>query len=87
MDYDAYRMAAGASRNGIIRIFDLRYNKNSYDIHQELKNGTRGNDGWSLYLGNNRSPVYSLQVNHISDYFVKFFRVIQRLLTISNSYY
>ncbi|RIA96020.1 WD40-repeat-containing domain protein [Glomus cerebriforme] len=61
VDYDAYRMAAGASRNGIIRIFDLRYNKNNY---QELKKGVRKNDGWSLYLGNNRSPVYSLQMEH-----------------------
>ena len=69
VDYDAYRMVAGASRNGIIRIFDLRYNKNSYNIRQELKGGTRKNDGWSLYLGNNRSPVYSLQVNPINDYY------------------
>ncbi|CAG8526412.1 19314_t:CDS:2 [Rhizophagus irregularis] len=53
---------AGANRNGIIRIFDLRYNKHNHDNHQELKKGARKNDGWSLYLGNNRSPVYSLQI-------------------------
>ncbi|CAI2180265.1 12754_t:CDS:2 [Funneliformis geosporum] len=64
VDYDAYRIAAGASRNGLIRIFDLRYNKNHYDIHQGVKKGVRNNDGWSLYLGNNRSPVYSLQMDH-----------------------
>ncbi|CAB4377293.1 unnamed protein product [Rhizophagus irregularis] len=64
VDYDAYRLAAGANRNGIIRIFDLRYNKHNHDNHQELKKGARKNDGWSLYLGNNRSPVYSLQMDH-----------------------
>lgn len=73
MDYDAYRLAAGANRNGIIRIFDLRYNKHNHDNHQELKKGARKNDGWSLYLGNNRSPVYSLQVKFIIFIFVNSF--------------
>jgi hypothetical protein len=73
VDYDAYRIAAGTSRNGVIRIFDLRYSKNNYDIHQRLKEGVRRTDGWSLYLGNNRSPVYSLQVNQFKIFVCLFF--------------
>ncbi len=79
VDYDAYRIAAGASRNGIIRIFDLRYNKNHYNIHQGLKKGARNYDGWSLYLGKNRSPVYSLQVNIFKNLSCKIFKEIFRV--------
>ncbi|ODQ53472.1 hypothetical protein SAICODRAFT_18957 [Saitoella complicata NRRL Y-17804] len=49
-----HQIIAGAARNGVIRVWDARYASTS-----KQKDG-----GWSIFLGRERSPVYSVQAEH-----------------------
>ncbi|OZJ03796.1 hypothetical protein BZG36_03021 [Bifiguratus adelaidae] len=60
VDYNDFRLVAGTSQNSILRLWDMRfYTPKSTG---KLKSGGI-RDGVSIYLGNNWSPVYSLQMD------------------------
>jgi WD40 repeat protein len=62
VDYDNFRVVAGTSMNAVCRVWDIRQNNAVTSCGSgPLKTG-RVRDGWSLYLGNVRSPVYSVSL-------------------------
>lgn len=73
---DGFKLVAGAARHGRLRMWDLRYSLSDEAIGQStpstrldlvgqvIPSKTWVSTGWSAFLGTNRSPVYSLDMDH-----------------------
>ncbi|RUS12807.1 WD40-repeat-containing domain protein [Endogone sp. FLAS-F59071] len=58
---DRFHIAAGTAMHGVVRVWDARYKSDATRMGSVKNDGVR--DGWSVYLGEVRSPVYSVQMD------------------------
>ncbi|RUS17026.1 WD40-repeat-containing domain protein [Jimgerdemannia flammicorona] len=57
---DHFHVAAGTANHGIVRVWDARY---APTVGMGAMKRGDVHDGWSVYLGEVRSPVYSVQMD------------------------